>query len=314
MYKKQKEYFEKKWINSWLDWDIPFDITTNSCYVNQVKNFFKNNSKKVKVLEIWWGLWLFALNFLKGETNISYLLTDYSSKVISDLKKNSHIIKYINKRVLNLEVYDIINNKPLIAEWWFDLIIFNYVLCCIQPKKQKIVLDNALQLLNTNWCIIISDSSTINNKITKTKYWDAFSNSLDLEKIKRYFFLINKKYWNKYTIIDNEKCWYVLTTTLITENNNENIINNFNDNFVEENKNIECFYNLSNFYRLYHSWEKKESYKHLKFVYEYRKNDANILFRINKLNYELFWQIDKSLLEEQQKNDYFWIFDSKTIN
>lgn len=318
MYKKQKEYFEKKWINSWLEWDIPFDITTNSCYVNQVKSFIKDNSKKVKVLEVWWGLWLFALNFLNNENNISYLLTDYSSKVISDLKKNSYINKYIKKWYLNLEIYDIVNDNLsrnyFTKEWWFDLIIFNYVLCCIPTKKQKIVLENAMKFLNKYWTILISDSSIINNKITSTKYWEAFSNSLDLNKIKRFFYLINKNFWNKYTIFDNEKCWYVLTTSLITNEDNINTVNMFKNNFIKKNNNIECFENLRNFYKLYQSWNKEKSFEYLKYVYDYRKNDANIIFRINKVNYELYWITDKFLLEEQKKYDYFWIFEDKVIS
>ncbi len=144
----QKNYFDRLWVNSWLKGDIPFDFTNNSYYAESlaanffdiIKNTNKKNKEKIKILEVGSGSWLFGLNFLKSfeeisynsntnyYNNLEYHFSDYSETIINDLKRNSHIKKYLSKDKARVQKFDITTDY---LETNYDLVILNYVVCNI---------------------------------------------------------------------------------------------------------------------------------------------------------------------------------------
>lgn len=157
VWNKQRQFFNKYGENIWKKWYIPFDITSNSAYVNQVVELFldklekdKHKNKEVKILEIWTWLGLFSINFvnlfeevckerkLNYYKNLTYYATDYS---ITNLKYLSNLNISNSIKVWRLDVLnDIkISNLNWVEETVnnFDFVIMNYVFCCMPLQIYK---------------------------------------------------------------------------------------------------------------------------------------------------------------------------------
>jgi len=153
-----QNFFLKKGANAWLNGDVPYDITSNSCIAFQIASLLyqtasemdkKNRlrkDEKIYIMELASGVGLFAINFLKQfekicrDNNVDYFdrlqyfFSDFSKKNLQDaakninlreLQKNGHI-EYVVVDALNPQKITKLTNGQIITDIKFIGIIASY--------------------------------------------------------------------------------------------------------------------------------------------------------------------------------------------
>ena len=163
IWKIHNNYFQKKGAHAWLNGEVPYDITSNSCAAMQnaslvleaVKNAEKAGDlaadEKINILELASGVGLFAINFLdqfarlcnKSGLNyaerIVFYFTDYSEKTVSEAMKNDYLKALCEKGRLRFATADACDPRVLtgipggekITGVKFTAAVANYLHCIL---------------------------------------------------------------------------------------------------------------------------------------------------------------------------------------